>query len=261
MIPANVLTENREEQRGLEEPSASRAPSGPGRETKISLIIPALNEARSIGSVLDSLPAGLFGQVIVVDNGSADGTGEIARARGATVVREECRGYGRACLAGIARLAPDSEIVVFMDADSSDDPKDVYPLLAPIWSGEADLVLGARRGATVERGALTLPQRMGNALATGLIWLLYRHRFTDLGPFRAIRRRRLQPLAMRDENYGWTVEMQVKALQRGLRVREVPVHYRRRIGTSKISGHPWNAFEAGLKILWTIFRLRWACFG
>ena len=226
----------------------------------ISLVIPALNEARSVGNVLSSLPAGLFRQVIVVDNGSTDGTGDVARAHGITVVREERRGYGRACLAGIACLAPDCEVVVFMDADSSDDPQDVYSLLSPILNGEADLVLGARRGAAVERGSMTLPQGFGNALATRLIRLLHRYRYTDLGPFRAIRRSSLRAIAMRDGNYGWTVEMQVKALRHGLRVREVPVSYRRRIGTSKISGHPWNAFRAGLKILWTIFRLRLACF-
>ena len=247
-------------ERQIEKRSPARARLIPPGEAKVSLIIPALNEAASIGQVLDRLPTGVFHQIIVVDNGSADGTGDAARARGAAVVREERRGYGRACLAGIARLAPDCEVVVFMDADSSDDPQDVYPLLAPIWSGEADLVLGARRGATVERDALTLPQRFGNAFATRLIRLLHLYRYTDLGPFRAIRRRSLQALAMQDENYGWTVEMQVKAIRRGLRIREVPVNYRRRIGTSKISGHPWNAFRAGLKILWTIFRLRLACF-
>ena len=247
-------------ERQIEKRSPARARVIPPVEAKVSLILPALNEALSIGQVLDSLPAGLFRQVIVVDNGSADGTGDAGRAHGATVVREDRRGYGQACLAGIAHLAPDCEIVVFMDADSSDNPQDVYPLLAPILQGEADLVLGARRGAAVERGALTLPQRLGNAFATRLIRLLHRHRYTDLGPFRAIRRSSLQALAMRDGNYGWTVEMQVKAIRRGLRVREVPVNYRQRIGTSKISGHPWNAFQAGLKILWTIFRLRVACF-
>lgn len=240
----------------MEEPAARRLPALSSDKTKISLIIPALNEAASIGRVLEDLPADLFCQVIVVDNGSTDGTGEIADAHGATVVREERRGYGRACRSGIERVRPDCDVVVFMDADSSDDPQEVHRLLAPILHGEADLVIGARRGVRVEPGALTPPQRFGNALATGLIRLLHRHRYTDLGPFRAIRQSSFRELAMQDCDYGWTVEMQIKALQQGLRVREVPVNYRRRVGTSKISGNLPNSLRAGLKILWTIARLR-----
>ena len=224
-------------------------------EEKICLIIPALNEAPSIGQVLDSLPPGFFSSVIVVDNGSTDRTAEIAAARGATVVSESRRGYGRACMAGIAGLPPDCNVVVFMDADASDDPADVQRLLEPILQHEADFVVGARRNAELGKGVLAPHQRLGNALSTLLIRLLFHFRYTDLGPFRAIRSHKLKLLQMQDPTYGWTVEMQVKALQRGLRVREVPVNYRPRIGSSKISGNLRASIAAGVKIVWTIARL------
>ena len=223
---------------------------------KITLIIPAWNEAPSIGGVLDQLPGGLFHEVLVVDNGSTDGTGEIAKAHGAKVVREEQLGYGSACLAGIANGSPDSEVIMFLDADGSQDSPEAPRLLEPILADQADLVIGARRGPHVEKGSLTLQQRWGNTLATWLIGRLYGFRYTDLGPFRAIRRSSLQALHMRDRTFGWTVEMQVKALQNGLRVREVPVNCRVRIGSSKISGNLKNSVLAGTKILWKIFQLR-----
>ena len=226
-------------------------------EIKIGLIIPALNEAPVIGSVLDSLPAGLFSQVVVVDNGSSDETGAIAAAHGATIVREARRGYGYACLAGMAQLSPACQITVFMDGDGSDLPEDAVRLVEPILAGEADMVIGARRGPSVAKGSLTPHQQFGNWLASILIQLLYNFRYTDLGPFRAVLMEKLRELEMRDTSYGWTVEMQVKALQMGMRVKEVPVSYRPRVGTSKISGSLQASIRAGIKIIATIFRLKW----
>jgi glycosyltransferase involved in cell wall biosynthesis len=222
---------------------------------RVAVIIPALNEEQSLGPVLASLPAGLYSQVVVVDNGSTDRTAEIARAAGATVVREPRRGYGSACLRGIAALDPAVEVVVFMDADASDVPAEASALVEPIAARRADLVIGSRTRGQAEAGSLAPHQRFGNWLATTLIRLLYGHRYTDLGPFRAIRASSLRALAMRDPGYGWTIEMQIKALQKGLRVAEVPVSYRRRIGSSKISGNFRASVAAGCKILWTIARL------
>ncbi|WP_198375956.1 glycosyltransferase family 2 protein [Neoroseomonas rubea] len=217
---------------------------------RIGVIVPARNEAAALPAVLDAiLPR--VAEVIVVDTASTDGTPEIARRLGARVVAEPRRGYGRACLAGIAVLSPDVDTVLFMDADAADRPEDLAVLLAPIEAGEADLVIGARR-LGVERGALTPQQRFGNALACLLIRLVWGVRYTDLGPFRAIRRDALARLGMRDETWGWTVEMQVRAARIGLRVQEVPVGYRRRIGTSKISGTLSGTIRAGWKILWVI---------
>ena len=222
----------------------------------IALIIPTLNEEQAIGEVLASLPRGLFSQVLVADNGSTDRTTWIAGSAGAEVVREARRGYGSACLAAVARLRPEIDIVVFMDGDASDDPTDLPALLDPILRGEADLVIGSRTLGRSEPRALTPQQRLGNWLATRLIRWCFGARFTDLGPFRAIRREALDHLRMADRDYGWTVEMQVKAARERLRVKELPVHYRRRIGRSKISGTIKGSLLAGLKILWTVFRLR-----
>ena len=231
--------------------STTRAPS-------VALIIPALNEEIALGKVLDALPRGLFARVIVADNGSTDQTAAVARERGAEVVSEPRRGYGRACLAGLAALKDETSIVVFMDADGSDVPEEAGQLLAPILADEVDLVIGSRVLGQAEPGSLRLAQRWGNRLAVTLMAWLYGHRYTDLGPFRAIRRASLEQLVMRDTNFGWTVEMQVKALRRGLRVREVPVSYRRRLGESKISGTVGGAVRAGIKILCTIVRLRFS---
>lgn len=217
---------------------------------RVGVIIPARNEAAALPGVLHAiLPR--VAEVIVVDTASTDGTPEIARRLGARVVAEPRRGYGRACLAGIAVLSPEVDTVLFMDADAADRPEDLALLLAPIEAGEADLVIGARR-LGVERGALTPQQRFGNALACLLIRLVWGVRYTDLGPFRVIRRDALARLGMRDETWGWTVEMQVRAARLGQRVREVPVGYRRRIGTSKISGTLSGTIRAGWKILWVI---------
>lgn len=217
---------------------------------RIGVVIPARNEAAALPGVLAAILP-LVTEVIVVDTASTDGTPEVARRLGARVVAEPRRGYGRACLAGIAALSPDVDTVLFMDADAADRPEDLARLLAPIAAGEAELVIGARR-LDVERGALTPQQRFGNALACLLIRLVWGVRYTDLGPFRVIRRDALARLSMRDETWGWTVEMQVRAARRGLRVQEVPVGYRRRIGTSKISGTLSGTIRAGWKILWVI---------
>ncbi len=224
---------------------------------RVALIIPALNEEQTIGGALHGLAGQALAQVVVVDNGSSDRTAEVARERGALVVKEPRRGYGQACLAGIAVLQPDTGIVVFMDADGSDDPTDLERLLEPLQRGEADFVIGSRALGERERDSLSRQQRLGNWLASLLLRIFYGAHYTDLGPFRAIRRDALERLSMRDTNFGWTVEMQIKARRHGLRVREVPVRYRRRRGgRSKVSGTVRGSILAGAKILWTILRYR-----
>jgi len=234
-------------------PPASQLRCAP--EARAALIIPALDEEPAIGRTLDQVPAAVYRAVIVADNGSRDRTAEIARERGASVVTETERGYGAACLRAITALPEGIEAVVFMDADSSDDPSEAAKLLEPIYQGRADLVIGSRTLGHAERGALEPHQILGNRLATGLIRILFGYRYTDLGPFRAIRADSLRRLEMCDRNYGWTIEMQIKALRKGLRVMEVPVSYRRRVGTSKISGNLRASVAAGVKIIWTVFRL------
>ena len=222
---------------------------------RAALIIPALDEEPAIGQTLDRVPRDLYREIIVADNGSHDRTAEIARAHGATVVSEPERGYGAACLRAISALPRNVEAVVFMDADASDDPAEAVLLLEPIYEGRADLVIGSRTLGQAEKGALEPHQVLGNRLATAIIRAFYGHRYTDLGPFRAIRTEALQRLAMRDRNYGWTIEMQIKALRHKLRVVEVPVSYRRRVGVSKISGNWRASIAAGAKIIWMAFRL------
>jgi len=218
----------------------------------IAVVVPALDEEQAIGKVLRDIPEGAS-QVVVVDNGSRDRTAEVARGLGAEVVAEPRRGYGQACLTGIAQLdRPD--IVVFLDGDYSDYPEEMSALVAPLLTGEADMVIGSRTLGQREKGALLPQARFGNWLSTLLIRLLFGVSFTDLGPFRALRFDALQRLAMQDRDFGWTVEMQVKAARLGLRAVEVPVRYRRRIGTSKITGTLSGTLRAGHKILWTIFR-------
>jgi len=216
-------------------------------DRRIGVVIPALNEEDAIGKVIAEIPDWVDA-IVVADNGSRDRTGEVARRAGAHVVREVEAGYGAACIAGIAAL-PRSDIVVFLDGDYSDFPADMRLLVDPIIAGEADLVVGSRVLGGAERGSLTPQQVFGNWLATRLIGLIWGERFTDLGPFRAIRSSTLQQIAMSDRDYGWTVEMQVKAAKEGLRCKEVPVRYRKRIGASKISGTIGGTFKAGTKIL------------
>ena len=222
----------------------------------VALVIPALDEEHAIGPLLAAIDRTLVRDVIVGDNGSRDATAAIAHAGGAEVVAVAERGYGAACAGALARIAADIDIVLFMDADGSDDPAEAESLLTPIVRGDADLVIGSRALGRVDPGALTPQQRFGNWLATRLIARLYGHRYTDLGPYRAIRRELLDRIGMRDRRYGWTVEMQVRALQLGARVAEVPVRYRKRVGKSKISGTVSGVMKAGCSILYTIFRLR-----
>lgn len=218
----------------------------------VGVVIPALNEEAAVGKVIAAIP-GWVDAVVVSDNGSRDRTADVAREAGARVIREPQPGYGAACLAGINALPP-CDIVVFLDGDYSDHPEDMPSLVDPIIAGEAQLVIGSRTLGRREFGALTPQQIVGNWLATRLISLIWGTRFTDLGPFRAIERSALDRLCMGDRDYGWTVEMQIKAAQLGLRTVEAPVRYRRRIGISKISGTLVGSVKAGVKILSLIGR-------
>ncbi len=227
----------------------------------VAVLIPALNEEPSLPGVLASIPNSGDGwtlrSVVVVDNGSTDRTAATAHAAGATVIPEPRRGYGAACLAGLALLrARPPDIVVFLDADGSDDPGDLPSLVGPIREGRADLVIGSRALGERDPGALTPVQVFGNRLAALLLRRLFGLGATDLGPFRAIRWEALESLGMRDQDYGWTVEMQARGARAGLRVLEAPVRYRRRIGRSKISGTVRGVLGAGWKILYMIARVR-----
>lgn len=230
--------------------------SNPPVMKNIDLIIPAYNEAASIGAVLSEVP-GLVRETVVVDNCSTDGTAEAARAAGATVLHESRMGYGYACQKGVNYVFEKSKpphIIVFMDGDYSDYPEELPKLVAPILEGRAELVIGARRKALREPGSMTPQQVFGNWLATFLMRMLFRSRFTDLGPFRAIRADALRKLQMEDKTYGWTVEMQLKALKHKLSYTEIPVRYKKRIGVSKVSGTVKGTIFAGVKILGWIFK-------
>ncbi len=223
---------------------------------EIVVIIPAYNEEASIGKVILDIPS-LVSEIIVVSNNSTDATREVALQAGATVLHEPKKGYGYACLKGmeyVATKARKPEIVVFLDGDYSDHPEQLPAIIAPILENDIDLVIGARVLEYRERGAMTFPQRFGNALATFLMKLFFNSRFTDLGPFRAIKYEKLLALNMQDKTYGWTVEMQLKALKKKYSYTEVPVYYRNRIGTSKVSGTVKGAVLAGVKILGWIFK-------
>ena len=225
--------------------------------TGVAVIIPALNEQKAICKVLKEIPASIVDEVIVVDNGSTDGTSEKAEACGATVLHENEQGYGYACLKGIEYLKQQEkppEIIVFLDADYSDFPEEMEQLIKPIRNENVDMVIGSRELGNRETGSMTFAQVYGNRLATFLIHMFFKVRFTDLGPFRAIRFEKLLQMEMQDKTYGWTVEMQIKAAKMGLKNIEIPVTYRKRIGYSKVSGTVKGTMMAGYKILWTIFK-------
>lgn len=226
----------------------------------IDLIIPAYNEEASIGLVVADIPRDWVRDIIVCNNASTDKTAEVAAAGGATVVDQPRPGYGSACLAGMAHIAAKKpseqpDIVVFLDGDYSDHPEELPLLIKPILEAEMDMVIGSRATGAMESGAMQPQQIFGNWLATNLIRLFYNYHFTDLGPFRAIRWDKLQALDMQDPDFGWTVEMQVKAAKKKLRCTEISVTYRRRVGVSKVSGTIRGTIMAGYKILWTIFKL------
>ena len=223
---------------------------------RIDVVIPAYNEEASLPLVLQSIPKSNVDRVVVVDNASTDNTGRVGAAGGAVVVREDRPGYGTACLSALdfLRHHRPPDIVVFLDADYSDYPEELPRVVGPITSGSADLVIGSRVLGQRERGALLPQARVGNLIACSLIRLLYGFRYTDLGPFRAIRWASLENLEMSDPDFGWTAEMQVKALRARLKICEVPVSYRKRVGVSKITGTARGTILAGYKILWTVLR-------
>ena len=228
-------------------------------DPNIYVIIPAFNEENGIGQVLAEIPKDLVTAIVVVNNASTDNTGKVAREGGAIVLREPVSGYGRACLKGIEYIKGQPvppDIVVFLDADHSDFPEEMKGLVAPIHQNKADLVIGSRALGQKEAGAMTPQQIFGNWLATRLLKLFYGVKFTDLGPFRAIRFSSLLNMDMQDKTYGWTVEMQLKAAKMKMRCLEVPVRYRKRIGFSKISGTVKGTVLAGYKILHTLFKYR-----
>ncbi len=227
------------------------------KSNRIVVIIPAFNEENGVGEVIREIPKDVVSEIVVVNNASTDDTERIASEAGATVLREPVAGYGRACLKGIEyfrQIQPQPDVVVFLDADHSDYPEELPLLIKPIEDGMADLVIGSRALGVKESGSMTPQQIFGNWLATRLLKLFYGVKFTDLGPFRAIRFSTLLKIDMQDKTYGWTVEMQLKAAKNGFRCVEVPVRYRRRIGFSKISGTVKGTILAGYKILSTIFK-------
>ncbi len=224
--------------------------------THIKVIIPAYNEAESITNVINDIPANVD-EIIVVSNNSTDNTEVNAKKAGATVLTETNKGYGYACLKGmdyIEQQEKKPDIVVFLDGDYSDYPEELTKIVAPIINDDIDFVIGARVKRLREQGSMTVPQIFGNWLATTLMTLFFRAKFTDLGPFRAIKYNKLLALNMEDKTYGWTVEMQLKALKQKLKYTEIPVNYRNRIGVSKVSGTVKGAIFAGIKILGWIFK-------
>ena len=226
--------------------------------TVVDVIIPAFNEEASIALVIRDIPE-LVRHIVVVNNNSNDNTTENALREGAVVLDQPIQGYGSACLKGIkyvTALNRPPDIVVFLDADYSDHPQELGDLIKPIIEEQADIVIGSRANVKRERGSMMVQQRFGNWLATAMVRLLYGRKISDLGPFRAIRFNKLIELEMQDATYGWTIEMQVKAIKKEFGYREVPVSYRKRIGTSKITGTIKGTILAGYKIITTIIKLR-----
>ncbi|MFC6268714.1 glycosyltransferase family 2 protein [Frigoriflavimonas asaccharolytica] len=222
----------------------------------IKVIIPAFNEEKSIGKVIQDIPK-IVSEIIVISNNSTDNTEEVAKENGATVLSENRKGYGYACLKGMDYIAKQEikpDIIVFLDGDYSDFPEELTKLVEPIINGETDFVLGARVSELRENGSMTPQQIFGNWLATFLMKLFFKSTFTDLGPFRAIRYEKLLGLEMQDKTYGWTVEMQLKVLKQKLSYMEIPVNYRNRIGVSKVSGTVKGTVMAGIKIIGWIFK-------
>jgi len=224
----------------------------------VSVIIPAFNEEASLPKVIEDIPRDFVREIIVVDNASTDHTAACAKDAGCLVLKEPTKGYGQACLCGIKDLNPKTDIVVFLDADYSDHAEQMERLLRPIIEEDYDLVIGSRSMGKREVGAMTPQAYYGNKLACFLMRLFWGVQYTDLGPFRAIKTEALKKLDMRDKNFGWTIEMQIKAVDQGLKILEVPVDYRCRIGKSKISGTFKGTLLAGEKILRTIFKYKFA---
>ena len=225
--------------------------------SKIVVIIPAFNEENAVGKVVKAIPKDWVDKIIVVNNNSTDNTRAAAEQEGAIVLDQTIKGYGNACLKGIGYVKSMKEkpnVIVFLDADYSDYPEQLPELVNPILEGGMDMVIGSRALGQREGGSMTFPQVFGNWLATRLIRLFYGYKFTDLGPFRAIRWDRLVELNMQDKTFGWTVEMQVKAAKKKFKCTEVPMQYRNRIGKSKVSGTVYGTVMAGYKILYTIFK-------
>jgi glycosyltransferase involved in cell wall biosynthesis len=228
------------------------------KEVTIDVLIPAFNEEGSIGKVIADIPK-FVRNIVVVNNNSTDDTSSVAEKAGAIVLDEPQKGYGKACLTGmsfLASLKSPPDILVFLDGDYSDFPEQVEDVIWPILENDYDMVIGSRAKGNRQKGSMTLPQVFGNWLSTTLMGWIYKVKYSDLGPFRAIKWGRLMDLGMKDQNYGWTIEMQIKAAKLGLKTTEVPVDYRKRIGVSKVSGTVKGVLGAGFKILWTIWKYR-----
>ena len=228
------------------------------KEVTIDVLIPAFNEEGSIGKVIGDIPK-FVRHVVVVNNNSTDNTPLVAKHAGAIVLDELQKGYGKACLTGMSFLASldaTPDILVFLDGDYSDFPEQLSDVIQPILENDFDMVIGSRAQGNRQRGSMTTPQIFGNWLSTTLMRWIYKIEYSDLGPFRAIKWNKLMELGMEDQNYGWTIEMQIKAAKLGLKTTEVPVDYRKRIGVSKVSGTVKGVLGAGFKILWTIWKYR-----